>query len=359
LCIPKGGGRYDDGGYDEIVQGLLALAFWRDWWLRPVESWWPEGGSLHNRFASLARHLLAAFPMPPFMTNVWFAGQNARARRHQGWYIHLGSGKNIRKAEIPLSLTKLMAHHFVLAPDHFAVEAALRWGQVRGFGGSKELARAVANTRLAMPIQGEDFWLTVIQFLVNHSEINLGLIGPIVDYLYFERFEPEEFFDEARGAFIRHPRQPNLSMKGRTANSLIRQLREWRESIGLRGKRPGLRFNRSGLETFRRTEAGPAAIGWRVWTIRELLTSAELRAEGIAMHHCVKSYAYRCLLGMSSIWSMTVEDESGRRRVLTIDVDPARWTIVDARRSCNDFPKPKDREILELWAKEQRLTVKC
>src|SRR5262249_19612453 len=150
---------------------------------------------------------------------------------------------------------------------------------------------------------------------------------------------------------------PNLSMKGRTPRSLIRQVWEWKESIGLRGKRPGLRFRRSGLSSFHRTECHPAAPGSRTWTIRELLTSAELRAEGNAMHHCVGSYESICLTGRASIWSMTVEDENGRRRVLTIDVDPATRTIVDARRCCNEMPKPKDREILGLWAKEERLTV--
>src|SRR5262249_17453240 len=94
FCIPKARACCDEGGYQLVADGLLALAFWRDWWLRPLESWQPEGHNPRPRFASLARHLLAAFPVPTFMTNVWLEGQSASARRHQGWFIHLGSGKN-------------------------------------------------------------------------------------------------------------------------------------------------------------------------------------------------------------------------------------------------------------------------
>jgi hypothetical protein len=222
------------------------------------------------------------------------------------------------------------------------------------------ISPTVVKTRLAEPMADEDFWLTVVHFFVNHPEIDLGWIGLVVDYLYDQRFEPVEHFDEARREIILRPSQPNLSMKGRTPSSLIRRIWEWKQSLGLRGKRPGLRFRRSGLESFRRTEPGPAGFGSRVWTIRELLTSAELRAEGHAMHHCVaRYYEHLCVDGSASIWSMTVEDEKGRRRVLTIDVEPAERTILDARRCCNEMPKPKDREIMELWAKEQKLKVKC
>ncbi len=96
-----------------------------------------------------------------------------------------------------------------------------------------------------------------------------------------------------------------------------------------------------------------------MWTIRELLTSAELRAEARAMHHCVDIYAPLCFKGAASIWSMTIEDQDGQRRVLTIDVDVAKGAVVEARRCCNQEAKSKDREIMGLWANERGLTVEC
>ena len=194
------------------------------------------------QFASLARHLLAAFPVPAFMTSVWFKGRGALGRRQQGWFIHIGSGKSIRTLGLTLPYTKKMAHHFLQAPDHFTVEAALRWGQVRGLGGSRELAYAVAATRLADPVECEEFWVTVIQFLVNHPELDLAHVRPIVEYLHDQRFVLEEHFDLMLDEVTWRVPQPRFSMKGRTPRSLLRDVREWQKSIGTHGKKPGLRW---------------------------------------------------------------------------------------------------------------------
>jgi hypothetical protein len=353
------GGRIECERYGEVVDGLLSLATYYEEWIRPVETWNPEANNPRPQLASLARHLLAAFPVPAFMTSVWLKGQRAVGRQQQGWFIHIGSGKSIRDLELPLLCTKKMAHHFLQAPDHFTVEAALRWGQVRGLGGSKGLAYAVAATRLATQVQCEEFWLTVIQFLVNHPDMELARVAPFVEYLHDQRFVLEEHFDLVRDEVTWRVPQPNLSMKGRTPRSLMRDVRKWQAAIGARGKSAGLRWAPRGLGPFRHTEPGVAGRGARVWTIRELLTSAELRAEASAMHHCVDIYAPLCFKGVASIWSMTVEDQDGQRRVLTIDVDVAKGAVGEARRCCNQEAKSKDREIMGLWAKERGLTVEC
>ncbi len=345
--------------YGRVVDGLLSLATYHEEWIRPVETWNPEVNNPRPQFASLARHLLAAFPVPAFMTSVWLKGQGALGRRQQGWFVHIGSGKSIRKLELPLPYTKKMAHHFLQAPDHFTAEAALRWGQVRGLGGSKELAYAVAATRLAEPVECEHFWLTVIQFLVNHPEMAVAHVAPIVEYLHDQRFVPEEHFDLVRDEVTWRVPEADLSLKGRTPRSLLRRVREWQTRIGAYGKRPGLRWAPRGQGVFRRVEPGAAGNGVRVWTVRELLTSAELRAEASAMHHCVDTYASPCFKGVASIWSMTVEDQDGQRRVLTINVDVAKGAVVEARRCCNQVAKSKDREIMGLWARERGLTVEC
>jgi hypothetical protein len=112
--------------------------------------------------------------------------------------------------------------------------------------------------------------------------------------------------------------------KGRTPRSLLRQVTECEATLGLAGKRPGLRWPGSGIDGLRLTEPGVAGRGLRVWTIRELRTAAELRAEGNAMHHCVGEYLVRCPKRQTSIWSVVVEGCHGWRRVLTIEVDPVK-----------------------------------
>jgi hypothetical protein len=82
------------------------------------------------------------------MDAVWFAGGGHDADRRLIRFLQLGFGNNIRTADLPLPYTKKMAHHFMRAPSHLNVEAALRWGQVLGLGGNERTANAVLTTSL-------------------------------------------------------------------------------------------------------------------------------------------------------------------------------------------------------------------
>ncbi|WP_165235284.1 PcfJ domain-containing protein [Aquisphaera insulae] len=346
------------GVHSALISGLRSLAAFHRQWLRPVESWSPAETNPRPQFVSLARHLLAAYDVPGFLTSVWLEGSTAEARRHQGWFVDVGSGRNIRNSDLPLRLSKMMAHHFLLVPDHFKVDAALRWGQVRGLGGSESLARAVIATRLGRSFEAPDFWETVIRFFVNHPELDLAKVDPIIEYLYDRRFVPQPWLDLPEGEGEWRPPQPDLMMKGRTLRSLWRNALAWQQDRGMQGRRPFKRWPRSEIGEFRLVEAGIADRPARSWAIRELLTSRELQIEGSAMHHCVGTcYLDLCLTRRASIWSMSVEDVDGRRRVLTIEVNPDTMTVVQAKRCCNARPRPKDLQILGLWAERQGLTV--
>ena len=298
LRLPTVGGRIETQGIERIVGGLLALACHHTDWVRPIEDWNPTGQSPMPQFGSLAMHLLARYPVPAFMTSVWLRDRDAESHRYQGWYKHIGLGRNIRTADLPLLLTKMMAHHFMLAPDHYTVEAALRWGQVRGMGGSEELAGAVAATQLGRSFEHEDFWKTVIQFFVNEPTLDSIHIGPIVDYLNSQKFVPQEDFLEEGELGRPGPPQPNLTMKGRTKGSLLRLVEEWHKSLRHRPKVVPVYWERSGIGELRfiekdsRDHEPP-----RTWTIQELLSSGELYREGLAMQHCVASYVRAVLDG--------------------------------------------------------------
>lgn len=343
----------------EVVAGLLALADFHEDWLRPVDAWEPVGSNPLPQFASLARHLLAAYPVPAFLSSVWLRGRTAEARRLQSWFAHVGAGGNLRTADLPLPYTRKMAHHVLQAPDHLTVELALRWGQVRGLGGSKMLADAVAATRLVRSFENEDFWVTVLHFLVNHPDLDMARVGPIVEYLYDQRFVPVEQLDDSTGLVEPRPPQPNLTMKGRTIRALLRQVRDWEDVLGTSGANSVQCWSPSDIGPLRLAEEATPDRPARVWTIRELLSSRALWAEGRAMHHCVGTYAGRCLRRRSTIWSMTVQDRDGLRRVLTVEVDPTARAVVQTRRCLNRPPYPKDREVLNLWAARERLKVVC
>jgi hypothetical protein len=68
-----------------------------------------------------------------------------------------------------------------------------------------------------------------------------------------------------------------------------------------------------------------------VWQLMELTNGAQLRTEGMALHHCVASYADQCWRGASRIWSLRVRRGEKVRHVLTIEVDMKRRAVVQAR----------------------------
>ena len=123
------------------VDGLIALNRRRSQWIRPIEKWKVRSHNARKQFSSLARHLVAKYPVPIFMDSVWFR-RDRGSHRMRDWFLLIGSGQNLRKAKTPIPLTKMMAHHFLEAPGHYSIENALRWGQVHAMGGGTRLIEA-------------------------------------------------------------------------------------------------------------------------------------------------------------------------------------------------------------------------
>ncbi len=72
--------------------------------------------------------------------------------------------------DFSIPLTRRMAHEFAQAPAHYPIEFALRWVHLRALGGSDELARAVATTRLGREFGNEEFWASVPPLLHQPPE---------------------------------------------------------------------------------------------------------------------------------------------------------------------------------------------
>lgn len=337
--------------------GLFALALHHADWLRPVEAWLPPPSNPTPQFASLAHHLFALYPVPAFMTSAWFRVPPDHPHPEQEWYKHLGRGGSIRTASLPLPLTRAMAHHFSLAPAHYTVSAALRWGQVLGFGGSRELARAVVATRLGREFANEEFWLTVLRFFVLHPAMDVAQVGPVVDFLHAQRFAVREVFVPGQGVVQQGPPRPDYAMKGRTVASLLRQVEEWHRLLGKDSGTPARSWSRSRAGEFQYVEGTEQQENLRCWTIRELLTSGELIREGQAMRHCVACYVPDCVQRRTTIWSLQVDTGRGPHRALTVEVDPASKTIRQARGKANRLPRQCERSVLENWAAREGLRI--
>jgi hypothetical protein len=359
------------------VEALAALARWQDAWVRPLDAWRPETRNSRRQFSSLARHLLADYPVPTFMDAAWFQTDCETTRRQQAWFQHVGAGQNIRTADVPVSLTKKMAHLCLEAPDGYTIEEALRHGQILGMGGDERLVRAVNATRLGQSFECEAFWQTVIRFFVNNPMLDTEHVGPIVDYVYNRKYVPEEITQPGGLMERRPPRQPSFAMKGRSATKLVRQVEIWHRRLARDNRLPNREWAPSGIKAFEATEKGRGSDTPALWRIKELLSTKELVAEGRAMHHCVGSYSGNCQKGNTSIWSMQVTDGTmNSQRVMTIAVNNKSRTVSQARGRYNALPSGRTpngktkafdrsyaahlrqtRKILYLWREQEGLAM--
>ncbi len=344
---------------DQILAGLVALIDRRRHWLRPVGDWVPAGSGPLAQFSTLAHHLLAHYPTPPVLLSGWFRERWCPwGRAARDCFRHVGLGGSLRTAGLPIPMTRRMAHEFAHARADVPIEFALRWAQARGLGASEPLARAWASTRLAGVTDGDEFWTTVLHFFRNQPRLDLAHVGPIVDDLYGRKFGPGrvvlgEGEDEVT---FNDPPEPDFSIKGRTLASLLRLVADRRAALLAASKAAPaptvLRWDRSAIGEYGHPgEGGPRP------TIRELLDSDAMLAEGKAMRHCVATYTLRCSRRRTTIWSLGLEDEAERHRLLTIEVDPATRRVVQAKMADNAAPDDLCRSHLAAWAAAERLTL--
>ncbi len=333
------------------AEALIALsAHWREW-VRPLDHWEPSGSDPEDQFTSLVGHLLALYDVPRFMDAAWHQGWTAEGIRQQGWFKHIGRGESIRTAEdLPIPITKRMAHFFVQGPSDLPISGAFRYAQVQGLGGEESLARSLLGTRLGIDFCNHYFWVTVIRWLIDHPEVVDFHHGPIIDFLHDQKFVPSvnNALVHLPGQPELVPVQPNLSMKGRSPSSLLRAVETWHREMYARRKPIRGDWHTSGIPSFCHEvidEAGTAS-----YRIKELLRTWELDEEGRTLNHCVSAYAPFCLNGQSSIWSLSRMDSLGNvERLLTIQVQNATKEIVQARGWKNRLPTAEEFRILAAW----------
>jgi hypothetical protein len=238
-----------------------------------------------------------------------------------------------------------MEQYLRRAPDHYSAIQALRYGETRGLGGDEKLAREVANGRLGQVIERSDFWKTVLQFFVAHPQMGMEHVNPIVDFIHANKFAGDEVLT-ADGMESRNASWPSFSIEGRTLKSMLRLLSKWHADLGITKDAPWCSWRKSGIQSYHYLEKRPGEAGDRDWTIVELLNSTALHAEGRAMHHCVYTYANRCRRSETTIWSLRLR-AAGE---VTIEVNPHKRAIIQAKAKCNRWPGDRSAEIIRQWA---------
>lgn len=306
--------------------------------IRPAHEWKPQGKSYKSLVISLANHLFAKYKTPPF---IWSAFE-------YGWpqlmdlAVYMGAGNSLynfaknKKDFVPV--TRQMSHIFSQCTTEFNALEALRYAQFISFGGSKRLFEGFKSTTPCRNLTNEeDFISTVIQWYCNQSMLDPGQVGPIWDYIFHCRTQDEKY-----------------SMKGRTADSVIKKMEEWHAQLQKKKyQRENIQFKSSGFEgvTYDWSQENKV----QIWRIFELLTSDALYDEGRRMGHCVGSYSYAVQNGRCSIWALTLEDNDGNWAMNTIEVDNLSKRLVQVRGRHNRQPTAKEQQVLSRWANEKGL----
>ena len=344
-------------------KALAGLVEFKSAWVRDYKDWDPKSHNVHKQFSSLVRHLLANYDVPLFMDTAWVIDNQPYfskdlERYHREWFIHIGQGQNIRNAgHLPFQLTKMMAHHFLQAPDHYNIGDAFLWCLVKAEGGDSRLADSLLGTRVRSNfgqgaetfmtlLEKHEFRVSTIRFLIKNPMLDTEQIGPILDYVYQQKYTP------VRGG---GPEEPNFSFTGRTVDSLMKQVERWHRQLGKEKKGGDLIWKPSFIRGLEYLEGTPGTNSFRTYTIHEILNSKELSEEGRAMHHCVASYAHSCASGKSSIWSLQLHQHDGNWRLLTIEIE--QKSIRQVRGPYNRMSNQKEKDILRRWASKEGLSI--
>jgi hypothetical protein len=338
------------------VEALYNLARFDDSHARSIASWAGSDACWQGSIRSLAQHLVGRYAVPGFLASAWYAVDDSFAEAKRRWYVAHARGASFRSLELPLSMTRRMEHIFLDSDDDMGIEYAMRRAELVALGAPGDLLDAILVSRVGTDLTHGDFWRTVWRFLVaNTRSIPISQVGPLIDFLHSIRHE-RLVVDTLEGRVLQEPPRPQFSMKGRTARSLLRSMDEWHRGLGLVGD--GMSWEPSPLrsmvvETPRHDPSAPPVR----WELTELTNGGHLRAEGAALRHCVATYASQCRRGMSWIWSLRRRSGPNVRSILTIEIDPRRRAIVQARGFRNRRPSGKALELLQTWAKRERLRV--
>ena len=333
------------------VDAIVNLSRFRSAHIRPAIHWTGTSSSWRPAVSSLAYHLICEYRVPAFLAASWHAA-DAAADKKRGWFVAHSRGASFRSLDLPIVMTRKMEHIFLTSQDHLPIEQAIRRAELFALGAPVEFVKAIMSTPLAADLRHSEFWRTVWIFLVaNAGDVDPMQIGPMIDYIQAVRHDRVQ-----DGMMEFGSPQPAFSMKGRTVQSMLRLMREWHQSLGAGSV--SVSWVRSPLEPLLIEELSPdGSEVSRRWRMMELISSAQLRREGAALHHCVASYADRCYRGASSIWSLRFWQAEKIHHVLTVEVDSRRRAVIQARGRANRAASGRPLRLLQDWAVRERLRM--
>lgn len=346
---------------------LLRLCRYHKHWITSPSSWSPKDVSelphcspkntalcnnsdLFHKLRSLVRHLLGQYHLAGFWDSVWFQSKEINFQ-WMDWYVDLSAGKSFQSlVRLPIKLSKKASHLLnTKTPDNLPLPKALRWAQLRAEGIPEDVCKIVTNHRCSTDFENDHLWLPLFR-------------------LFKPSLEAREILELCTYTFLRkHKRNDGDSyqIKGKTLPSLTREMRGFHQSHPEYIIQP--------IISQRRTKRRCKVLNWQhhsdykdwfeydinndiTYSIEEICKSFQLISEGRKMNHCVGSYISRCLNGESSIWSLRFYSNGKRKAHVTIELDPRRQMVVQAKSYQNTQPSKADWQRIHKWAQLNKIS---
>jgi hypothetical protein len=343
---------------DALVKGLVLISLNLPKAIRRVDTWQPKSHNPQRLFGELLRHLFTRYPVPTFLDSAFLETDPLYA----DWFIHLGQGGSVRHLpQCPINMTAKMMHWFMQTPPQYSVPEALRYAQIKTMGGCERLVKTVLGSKLGQSFDHDDFWETVIRFFVQNPMMALKHVQPIVDYIHHVKYTEQIAYGADYNSVTMPPEQPHFTMKGRTVLALLRVVEDWHRTMGAywkKGKEMEPKtWQPASFKNFQYEEGG-AHDTRKIYYIRQVTSSLELRYESRVMKHCVYSYTSDCLSGRTSIWTLLLADTDGfPDKLLTIEVSNPTKSIMQIRGKLNRMPTIVEMKIIDQWASVEGLAV--
>jgi hypothetical protein len=349
---------------DEAKRGFEADVLRDPWAWRPQMK---TRDAARLRLAA-ARYLFARYPVAEHLEQIWMDCSGLKPdeiRLRKRWYIVAAGGGSLYREGAGKWLSRKEVHAFLNPAASLGFEAAIWQAIARSYSNDPCIVLRIARSRIAQTPRAEfGFWREVARFFCAHPA-TVEEMDDFRDYL-------ADCWRRDRG----------FSLKGRTLASLGRQMRAWHRDLEAIARIEAARRRAEAARARARARgqaSAPDAAGDGTWPgaaiadwswspaaknrssreeylVIQLRTAADLVAETRAMHHCVASYAAKCIAGHTSIWSLRRRAAGNTDRLLTIELD-GRRRAVQVRGFANRAPRTDERTLLERWAKARGIDV--
>ncbi len=330
------------GDYGVLGRGIVRLAAVADRFVRPVSTWQAPRRQPERVWQSLVQHVLHKFAMSPAWNLVFTDSECPDELRNS--VVDVANGGSWRSVGLPTFITRTVAHALGTVAAHVAVDNAVglvRDAQCRALGVSPAHRKVVCNHEDLDGFLADDTAFEgVLAFFARHPELSADDVKIVC-------------------AAMAACETTLPSMKGRTPKSLLAMCKALVRDKKLRdaGRLDVGAFVAPVVDGGSYVVVDDKSWEQPTFVIEALRTGQALIEEGIAMRHCVGTYAERARSGEVIIFGVRTEIGGRSKRALTIEVAPKDKAIVQIRGRCNRRHTPQELGIVTCWAAEQGLRL--